>query len=386
MLVKLMNQPMDYAWGSTNLIPDYFGVEPTGKPMAEIWFGTHDGSPTQVKDLNVSLHDLRVARGMPERLPFLLKILAAGAPLSIQAHPNPAQAKEGFAAENLAGIAISDSKRNYKDDKAKPEMIVALTETFEALVGFSDSRLIIERFSEIREASSSERLNAVLSKWSEFLHNEDGIRQVCLETLSSPELDEQLISDLVDAAEQCPSLVDLVTHLTTHHGFDRGIVTALLMNYVVLSRGEAAFVPAGMPHAYLSGLGVEIMLASDNVLRGGLTPKHIDVGELAKVLVFEETEAKPVQVRKLAVGLEEFDIPTPEFHFYRATLSASNLLVDLNLPGDAIVLCTSGAVAVSSSKGEREVINPAEAAFVSGDARTFSLAGNGEAFIAISAA
>lgn len=386
MLVKLTNQPMDYAWGSTNLIPDYFGVEPTGKPMAEIWFGTHDGSPTQVKDLDVSLQDLRVARGMPDRLPFLLKILAAAAPLSIQAHPNPVQAKEGFAAENAAGVAITDSKRNYKDDRAKPEMIVALTETFEALVGFSDSRLIIERFAEIREASSSERLNAVLIKWSELLQSEDGLRQVCLETLRSAELDEQLISDLVDAAEQCPSLVDLVTHLSTHHGFDRGIVTALLMNYVVLSKGEAAFVPAGMPHAYLSGLGVEIMLASDNVLRGGLTPKHIDVVELAKVLVFEETEAKPVQVRKLAVGLEEFDIPTPEFHFYRATLSANNLLVDLNLPGDAIVLCTSGAIAVSSSKGEREVINPAEAAFISGDARTFSLAGNGEAFIAISAA
>jgi len=386
MLVKLTNQPMDYAWGSTNLIQDYFGIEPTGKPMAEIWFGTHDGSPTQVKDLDVSLQDLRVARGMPDRLPFLLKILAAAAPLSIQAHPNPVQAKEGFAAENAAGVAITDSKRNYKDDKAKPEMIVALTETFEAMVGFSDSRLIIERFAEIREASSSERLNAVLIKWSELLQSEDGLLQVCLETLSSAELDEQLISDLVDAAEQCPSLVDLVTHLSTHHGFDRGIVTALLMNYVVLSKGEAAFVPAGMPHAYLSGLGVEIMLASDNVLRGGLTPKHIDVVELAKVLVFEETEAKPVQVRKLAVGLEEFDIPTPEFHFYRATLSANNLLVDLNLPGDAIVLCTSGAIAVSSSKGEREVINPAEAAFISGDARTFSLAGNGEAFIAISAA
>jgi len=377
---------MDYAWGSPNLIPDYFGVEPTGKPMAEIWFGTHDGSPTQVKDLDVSLQDLRVARGMPDRLPFLLKILAAAAPLSIQAHPNPAQSKEGFAKENAAGIAISDSKRNYKDDKAKPEMIVALTETFEALIGFSDSRLIIERFAEITEASSSDRLNTLLTEWSELLEQEDGLRQVCLETLSSPELDEQLISDLVDAAEQCPSLVDLVTHLSTHHGFDRGIVTALLMNFVVLSRGEAAFVPAGMPHAYLSGLGVEIMLASDNVLRGGLTPKHIDVVELAKVLVFEETEAKPVKVRKLAVGLEEFDIPTPEFHFYRATLSANNLLVDLNLPGDAIVLCTSGAVAVSSSKGEREVINPAEAAFISGDARTFSLAGNGVAFIAISAA
>ena len=383
MLVKLTNQALDYAWGSKDLIPDYFGIEATGKPMAEIWFGTHDGSPTKVSGLEISLHDLLSAQGRADRLPFLLKILAAGAPLSIQAHPNPEQALAGFAKENAAGIEISAANRNYKDDKAKPEMIVALTKSFEALVGFADPRLVIEKFAELLEATESAKLKTVLNRWITWLAEPEGIAKVTLDSLSSADCDDAFITDLIDAAEQCPSLVDLVSHLAFHHGTDRGIATALLLNHMVLSQGEAVFVPAGMPHAYLAGLGVEVMLASDNVLRGGLTPKHIDVAELSEVLVCEPTSPVVTRTKTLAVGFERFDLPTPEFEFYRAQVGSNNMLVDLNLPGDAIVLCTQGAVAVSSSKEEREVINAGEAAFISGDARTFSLSGNGTAFIAV---
>ena len=126
------------------------------------------------------------------------------------------------------------------------------------------------------------------------------------------------------------------------------------------------------------------MLASDNVLRGGLTPKHIDIPELTEVLVFETTEPELVKTKTLAVGFEKFDLPTPEFSFYRATLGSANLLADLNLPGDAVVLCTEGSVALSNSQEEREVLNTGEAAFMAGDARSFSLAGNGTVFIAVS--
>lgn len=384
MLVKLMNQPMDYAWGSLDLIPDYFGIKATGKPMAEIWFGTHDGSPTEVVGADKSLHALLLEQGKPDRLPFLLKILAAEAPLSIQAHPNPAQAIEGFARENEAGIALSASNRNYKDDRAKPELIVALTEQFDALVGFSSPALIQEKFAELMEASTSSTLNQVLKRWIGWFDSSDGLRKVFLDALTSSDCDESFISDLIDAAEQCPSLVDLVVHLAEHHGKDRGIATALLMNHMSLKRGEGVFVPAGMPHAYLSGLGVEVMLASDNVLRGGLTPKHIDIQELTNVLVFETTEPELVRTKNLAVGFEKFDLPTPEFSFYRATLGSANLLADINLPGDAIVLCTEGSVALSNSQEEREVLNTGEAAFMAGDARSFSVAGNGTVFIAVS--
>ena len=384
MLVKLSNQALDYAWGSKTLISDYFGIPATGKPMAEIWFGTHDGSPTEVVGQGHSLHEALLAQGREARLPFLLKILAAEAPLSIQAHPNPEQAIEGFNRENAQGLPIDAPNRNYKDDKAKPELIVALTDRFDALVGFSDRALIQERFAELLEASTNESLSDVLTNWIQLLDSEAGIEKVFLATLTSPECDESFITNLIDSAEQCSALVDLVVHLAEHHGKDRGIATALLMNHMVLGRGEGVFVPAGMPHAYLSGLGVEVMLASDNVLRGGLTPKHIDVEELVKVLVFESTEPVLVKTKTLAVGFEKFDLPTPEFDFYRGEVGSSNLLADLNLPGDSIVLCTQGSVAVSNSQGEREVINSGEAVFMAGDARSFSVAGNGTVFMAVS--
>ena len=383
MLEKLTNEAMDYAWGSKNLISDYFGIPATGKPMAEIWFGTHDGSPTQVIGSTSSLHTLLDALGKPGRLPYLLKILAAGAPLSIQAHPNPEEAREGFERENKAGIPISASHRNYKDYLPKPELIVALSESFDALVGFADPRVVIEKFDELGEVAT-ESLKAVLDRWISWLQEGDGIRKVFMDTLTSTEVTEELISDLVDAAEQCPSLVDLVSYLNTHHGLDRGIASALLLNHMQLNRGEAVFVPAGMPHAYLSGLGVEIMRASDNVLRGGLTPKHIDVQELEKVLVFEATEPKLTPTRLLATGLSRFEMPTEEFDFYKVSVGSNHLLVDLNLTGDAIVLCVAGSLAVSNSKEERQVINAGEAAFISGDARTFSISGNGDGFMAVS--
>jgi mannose-6-phosphate isomerase len=384
-LVKLSNQALKYAWGSKTLIADYFGIQATGEPMAEIWFGTHDGSPTEVVGKNKSLHQLLKDSGRESRLPFLLKILAAEAPLSIQAHPNPAQAAEGFSRENAQGIKLDDPSRNYKDDKAKPELIVALTDRFDALVGFSDSPLIQERFSELLEVSSSSNLTSVLKDWITWLAADQGIERVFLHALTSSECDEDFIADLIDAAEQCPSLVDLVVHLAEHHGKDRGIATALLMNHMILGRGEGVFVPAGMPHAYLSGLGVEVMLASDNVLRGGLTPKHIDVDELINVLVFESTDPELVRTQNLAVGLEKFDLPTPEFDFYSASVGSNNLLADLNLPGDAIVLCTEGSVVVSNSQEERAVINSGEAVFMAGDSRSFSLAGAGTVFMAVSA-
>lgn len=382
--MKLSNQALDYAWGSKTLISDYFGITATGKPMAEIWFGTHDGSPTEVVGQGQSLHDVLKEQGRESRLPFLLKILAAEAPLSIQAHPNPEQAKEGFARENAQGIPVDASNRNYKDDRAKPELIVSLTDRFDALVGFSDRALIQERLSELLEVSTSDNLSAALKQWVVWLETEEGVEKVFLHALTSPECDESFITNLIDAAEQCPALVDLVVHLAEHHGKDRGIASALLMNHMVLGRGEGVFVPAGMPHAYLSGLGVEVMLASDNVLRGGLTPKHIDVDELSKVLVFESTEPNLVKTKTLAVGFEKFELPTPEFDFYRGEVGSNNLLADLNLPGDSIVLCTQGSVAVSNSQGEREVINSGEAVFMAGDARSFSLAGNGTVFMAVS--
>jgi len=383
-LLKLKNTALDYPWGSSTLISEYFGIAQTGHPMAEIWFGTHDGSPTEVDGSALSLQQFLHQENRADRLPFLLKILAAEAPLSIQAHPNDEQAAAGFRRENEQGIAIDAPNRNYKDDRAKPELIVALSESFDALVGFADERLIAEKLGELLEVNPSESFKELVLSWIQKLGQPDGIKQVFLETLQSGSVTESFIAELVDLAEQCPALVDLVAHLHAHHGLDRGLASALLLNHVRLNRSEAIFVPAGMPHAYLSGLGVEVMLASDNVLRGGLTGKYIDIPELTKILDFMPINPELAKESILAQGLTRFELPVSDFNFYRVNVSSSNLLIDLDLTGDLVLLCTSGSLAVSNSKDEREVIKPGEAVFIASDARKFSITGSGEGFLAIS--
>jgi len=380
-LLKITNQALDYSWGSKTLISDYFGIPATGKPMAEIWFGTHDGSPTKVVGSDKSLSQMLSEEGRVAGLSYLLKILAAEAPLSIQAHPNPEQAIEGFARENRLGIPLTAANRNYKDDRAKPEVIVAVSESFDALVGFSDPRVIIERFQEIQEIDPESKLSKQLSIWIDALHKPTGIKEVFLEALSSDTVTKDFMAELVSFAQQCPSLVDLVTHLNTHFENDRGIIPALMMNRVSLKKGEAVFVPAGVPHAYLSGLGVEAMLSSDNVLRGGLTPKHIDIEELSKVLIFEASSPGLVQKKTLARGLEQFELPVEQFDFYAVSVSPVNLLIDMNLPGDSILLCVEGELAVSTSREEREVIQRGEAVFLESGARTFSVTGSGSGYL-----
>jgi mannose-6-phosphate isomerase len=243
---------------------------------------------------------------------------------------------------------------------------------------------VAEKFGELLEVNPSEEFRSVLNGWISQLNEVGGLQKVFLETLEAESVGESFIAELVDLAEQCPSLVDLVSHLNAHHGLDRGIASALLLNHMVIQQGEAVFVPAGMPHAYLSGLGVEVMLASDNVLRGGLTPKHIDITELMKVLDFMPTNPVLTKETTLAQGLSRFDLPVSEFSFYRVSVGSANMLMDLDLTGDLIVLCTSGSLAVSNSQDEREVIQSGEAAFIAGDARKFSISGSGEGFIAIS--
>lgn len=379
MLTKLTNQALPYAWGSINLISDHFGIESTGEPMAEIWFGTHAGSYT----LTESGETLAAVIGTG-KLPFLLKILAAGKPLSIQAHPNADQARQGFAAENAAGIPIDAAHRNYKDALAKPELIVALSRTFEALAGFKTPSEIANIFASIAAATGSDSLAELLREFAAEVLGAGGLEKIFLATLTDDRLSQGALEEFVLAAAKLSDIAPLVALLSEHNSGDRGIVTALMLNHIELQTGEAIFVPAGMPHAYLSGLGVEVMLASDNVLRGGLTPKHIDIDELQKVLVFEANQPVLQTGRALAQGIAQFELDVDEFAFYRISPSGANLLADANLPGDSIALCTSGEVAISTSLGERVVLAGGEAAFISGEPKTFSVAGAGEIFMAVS--
>lgn len=384
MLIKISNTPRDYAWGSHTLIPDYFGLAETGKPMAEIWFGTHPS--------NSSITDEQPTRTLLEsidhQLPYLLKILAAGGPLSIQAHPNSQQAADGFARENASGLAIDSAERNYKDDKHKPEMLVALTE-FEALVGFrevNDVKPVFEFLAESKLELAANLAHQAL----ELLATADPIKNLFIWLTHQRGKIDSEVAACVQALAEVPASHDLLTesklatHLQQSYPGDPGVLIALTMNHLFLSPKQAVFLPAGVVHAYLSGLGVEIMAASDNVLRGGLTPKHIDVDELIHVLDFASGAGVRVPQHEVAAGLIAYPVPVDDFQLYRLEVSGENLLADIALPGESILLCTAGEVAVSNSKDERIVLKRGEAAYVSSEAKHFTFAGSGTAYLATS--
>ncbi len=375
MILKIENQARDYAWGSPNLIADYFGIAATGSPMAEVWFGTHPGSPAVVAADGRSLAEVIGADG----LPFLLKILAAGQPLSIQAHPNAAQARAGFERENAAKISLDSAVRNYKDAQHKPELLVSLT-PFEALCGFRPAEQLEAIFG-IMAASADAETAALGQRYLSLLPG--GIQQIFADALGQTGDFGAVVGALAAAPLESADR-QLVATLAALHPRDPGVLVALMMNRVSLRPGQGLFVAAGVLHAYLSGLGIEIMSSSDNVLRGGLTPKHVDVAELSAVVDFEPGEPKLVDATELAHGLVRFETPVEDFVLYRADLGGSSILADLNLPSDCVLLCTGGEVTVSTSLGEFESLRMGEAAYLSADARLFTLAGSGTVFIASS--
>ena len=376
MLLKITNQARDYAWGSRTLISDYFGIAATGGPMAEIWFGTHDASPAQLSDGTGTL-----TQKLGRQLPFLMKILAAESPLSIQAHPNSAQAKEGFEKENAKAISLTSSARNYKDDQHKPELLVALTE-FEVLAGFKPLEDVKQIFADLAEHQGvSQGFRTMAANWLNLLGEQDGLRKTFLSIAAARNNLHGFNAELGSLADG-EARFSLAERLNLIYPGDTGVVLSLLLNHVYLEPGEAIFLDAGQPHAYLQGLGIEVMASSDNVLRGGLTQKHIDVDELEKVIRFEASEQLVIKPKEISRGLFHYQCEAKDFNVYRAELSGSVVMADLNLPGESIVLCTAGEVALSNSIDEREVLRRGEAAYIAGDSKRFTLAGSGTAFIA----
>jgi mannose-6-phosphate isomerase len=377
-LIKIANQARNYAWGSRTLISDYFGIPATNEPMAEIWFGTHPGSPSFLCE-NPS--ETLVQHLAGRELPFLLKILAADQPLSIQAHPNSAQAKTGFDKENQLGVPISAPNRNYKDDRHKPEVIVALSD-FEALCGFKPITQIDNLLEDVQTHTGvSEGLRTLASDWRETLKQPEGLQKLFSDISNRRGNFDGVAAELTTMADY-DARFSLAERLNLIYPGDPGVLLAMLMNHVYLEPGQALFLPAGNVHAYLSGLGVELMAASDNVLRGGLTTKHIDVAELEKVLDFTPGEIPLVQTKELTAGLVEYPCDTDDFMLYRAEPSGERLMADLNLPGEAIILCTAGEIAISTSREERLVLRRSEAAYLSSDAKFFTISGSGTAFLA----
>ncbi|MER5891012.1 mannose-6-phosphate isomerase, class I [Streptomyces sp. NPDC001941] len=343
---RLANTVRPYAWGSTTAIPELLGTAPTGEPQAEMWMGAHPGAPSgtprgplnEVVDADpVGELGAAAVEKFGPRLPFLLKLLAAGAPLSLQVHPDLAQAREGYDAEERAGIPVDAPHRNYKDANHKPELICALTE-FEGLCGFRPP---------LEAAALLEPLGVdSLKPYVDLLHarpEEAALREVLTAVLTADRT--AMAATVTEAAAACARLGGdhaPYAQIARHYPGDPGVIAAMLLNFVTLQPGEALFLGAGVPHAYLDGLGVEIMANSDNVLRCGLTPKHVDVPELLRVVRFEATDPGVLRPEASADGEEVYETPIDEFRLSRFVRAEGAAPVDLTAATPQVLLATAG--------------------------------------------
>ena len=379
-----------YAWGSRTILAALQGRPvPAEGPEAELWLGAHPGDPSTVTgpDGPVSLATLiaddpkgqlgpEVTAEFGARLPYLMKVLAAESPLSLQAHPDADYARRAFAAQQ----ADPDAPQNYTDAFHKPEMLVAIT-PFEALCGFRDPSVSADVLAELDLPSLTPVIAALRL-------GEDGLGEAVQLLLTWPAEDRPGLGEAVvrGAAGKPDSRyaesLGLATDLASRYPGDPGVLVALLLNHVRLAPGEAIWMPAGNLHAYLHGAGIEIMAASDNVLRGGLTPKRVDVGELLRVLRFEVLHDPILPATELAPGVVTWQVPVREFVLYRIRLDGTRPPAVLPAAGPRIVVGIEGDVFVAQDHGTPTEVRPGTAAFVAADAGAITVAGAGEVFVA----
>lgn len=382
--MELLYGPIrNYAWGSRSAIATLQGRPvPSPEPEAELWLGAHPGAPAGVDrdGTRVSLVELlsaepghwlgqRVVDRFGTRLPYLLKVLAADAPLSLQAHPDLAQARAGHAAD--AGRPAA--QRNYVDPHHKPELLVALT-SMEALCGFRDPAVSAEVLAAFG-VPSLEPVVTALRKGVEGLA--DAVRQL----LTLPNAERAgLVAAVTSAAVDGPD-AHLARTLAASYPGDPGVLVALLLNLVRIAPGEAIWMPAGNLHAYLRGTGVEIMAASDNVLRGGLTPKRVDVDELLRVLRFEVLHDPVVRAESVAPGVVCWPVPVDDFALHQVRVDPERAEVTLPLVGPRVVLCGAGFLTVDDGAGPVK-LGPGQAAVSPAAAGALRIAGTGDAYVA----
>lgn len=371
MFVGLCNTPRDYAWGSRTAIADLLGQPASGRPEAEYWIGTHPGSPSRLEDLAATNH----ARTLPEltTLPFLLKVLAADAPLSLQAHPTAEQARRGFDRENKLGIPLDSPSRNYRDAAHKPELLYVLSPEFTALCGFrpvAQTRALLARLGD----------DPLVANLVERLVDDDSLRAVFEWLASRSDGVGELVTRVVErAASGSNPEFRMVGDLASRYPGDPAIVIALLLNRVVLSPGQVLYLPAGNIHAYLSGVGIELMASSDNVLRGGFTTKHVDVGELLAVLDFRPLPVPLLVGEHPSEGVELFRPGVPDFELavVRPTAGTARFAPT----GEALLLCTEGEFVVVGTTSEHRLLQ-GSSAYVTADEGELRFSGSGTVFVA----
>lgn len=366
-----------YAWGSRTAIAEFTGrPAPTAHPEAELWLGAHPGDPAWLETAGGETSLLDAVSSDPQgqlgesvrarfgdALPFLVKVLAADEPLSLQAHPSPAQAVEGCRREDQLGVPVNSPTRNYRDRSHKPELLVSLGE-FHALAGFRPVARTVELMRALA-VSDLDPFVALLSGQADA----EGLRALFTTWITAPQSDlDVLIPAVLDGAVHYIRSGSLefgaetrtLLELGERYPGDAGVLAALLLNRVTLKRGEGIYLRAGNLHSYLHGVGVEVMANSDNVLRGGLTPKHVDVPELLRVLDFTPADESTLRPDTFRDGIETvYQTPAPEFATSVLKLEGKDLGHEIEAPsrhgGPQILLCTQGSATLRTKVEEVKV-------------------------------
>jgi len=365
--IRPLDNPIrEYAWGSRSAIAELLGQPtPSPRPQAEVWMGAHPSDPSRARCRGgwVSLPDLiredpvgllgdRVSARFDRELPFLFKLLAAAQPLSIQAHPDREQAREGFERENAAGVALGAPERHYPDPRPKPELICALT-PFSALCGFRSISEIARAFRASRidafdaEVASMEREGGpkALERFFSLVWNAAGDRI------------ERAIDQAVESAQSRSGdpVARWISALAALYPGDAGVLAPLFLNLVALAPGEAMYLGAGELHSYLEGTGIEIMGNSDNVLRGGLTAKHVDVSELSRVLRFEPREVEILAPCAAPTGERVYRTPAAEFELAVLEIERGAPWRSGRARGVEILLATEGEMTITDTGADESL-------------------------------
>lgn len=390
---KLQNPIQNYAWGSKTAIQTLFGIEnPNQEPQAEIWMGAHPNGCSQViiDGKSVLLSELintdqsrilsKVTAEQFGELPYLFKVLAAGNALSIQVHPNKEEAEAGFAREDAEGVDRYAPHRNYRDSNHKPELVYALT-PYQAMNGFRAFDEILAHFTHMVDEVEVPTIQKLVSTFEANITSQ-GLKDFFIGLLLLKGQDkQQSLSALLEYVTKFQQpmlegdLSSLVLELAQCYPDDIGLFAPFILNVLTLNPGQAMYLDARTPHAYIKGTGLEVMANSDNVLRAGLTPKHIDVAELARCTLFEEKPLNSLLCTPIVKGNQQrYPIPVPDFKF-DCFLQADNEVVEVN--GAEIVFAIDSDAVITHTFGEKLTIRKGESGFIPAYAKAYNLSSKG---------
>ena len=381
----LKNTIQNYDWGCHDSLTEIFGLKnPERLPIAELWMGAHPKSPSTIVEdgrevsLNTMLENepehigFKSISQFGEQLPFLFKVLSAKNPLSIQVHPNKRQAEEGFRYEEEVGVPLDAFNRNYRDNNHKPELVYALTE-FKAMNGFRDTDDIVNLFT-LANIDLLQNPLHLLQKESER-----GLERFYTFLMLLPKSQKQKLVDkafIFSQTTENPAWKE-VKSLHEYYPGDIGVLSPLLLNVINLHPGEAMYLSAGTLHAYMKGTALEIMASSDNVLRGGLTSKHVDIQELLKIIDFKTTPASNLLIESCSAGInyDKFNTPVNDFSF--SIINAVEETQYYKVDAAEILFCIEGEILISSSYCGAIKLTPGESCFVSAKTSCFKVQGGG---------